>query len=100
MQEKQWKRPSFRFLFRRDPASSAYKSIVAEHPQKITTPLDGAQPYVKDMPQGCPFSCSRCSWYREECKGEIPMVEAGYGSIRCIHCVCKTEIPPVGDITI
>ena len=27
----------------------------------------------------------RCSWYREECTGEIPMVEDGCGSVRCIR---------------
>ena len=60
------------------------KALWRALPQNGFTPLDGTQPYVKDMPQGCPFG-PRCSWYREECKGEIPMVEAGCGSVRCIR---------------
>lgn len=60
------------------------KALWRALPQNGFTPLDGTQPYVKDMPQGCPLG-PRCSWYREECKGEIPMVEAGCGSVRCIR---------------
>ena len=60
------------------------KALWRALPQNGFTPLDGTQPYVKDMPQGCPFG-PRCSWYREECKGEIPMVEDGCGSVRCIR---------------
>ena len=60
------------------------KALWRALPQNGFTPLDGTQPYVKDMPQGCPFG-PRCSWYREECTGEIPMVEDGCGSVRCIR---------------
>ena len=60
------------------------KALWRALPQNGFTPLDGTQPYVKDMPQGCPFG-PRCSWYREACQGEIPMVEAGCGSVRCIR---------------
>lgn len=46
--------------------------------------IDGVQPYVKDMPQGCPFGprCSRCS---ERCSGEIPYREVKGGFVRCIY---------------
>ena len=84
MQENSGRGPGFGFSFRRDLAPSLYESIVRALPQNGFTPLDGTQPYVKDMPQGCPFG-PRCSWYREECTGEIPMVEDGCGSVRCIR---------------
>ena len=45
--------------------------------------IPGSQPYVKDMPQGCPFAprCERCT---EKCKGEIPYKELRGGKVRCI----------------
>lgn len=46
--------------------------------------IEGVQPYVKDMPQGCPFGprCSRCS---ERCSGEIPYREVKGGFVRCVY---------------
>lgn len=46
--------------------------------------IEGVQPYVKDMPQGCPFGprCSRCS---EKCSGEIPYREVKGGFVRCVY---------------
>ena len=46
--------------------------------------IDGVQPYVKDMPSGCPFAprCSRCS---EKCHGEIPYREVNGGYVRCVY---------------
>ena len=46
--------------------------------------ITGTQPYVKDMPKGCPFAprCERC---REDCKGEIPYREIRGGKVRCLH---------------
>lgn len=52
-------------------------------PQNGFAPLPGVQPYVKDMPQGCPFG-PRCSLYSEECRGKIPMRRAGCGAVRCV----------------
>lgn len=60
------------------------KALWRALPQNGFVPLAGTQPYVKDMPEGCPFG-PRCSWYQEGCRGEIPMVQAGCGSVRCVR---------------
>ena len=45
----------------------------------------GEQPYVKDLPEGCPFA-PRCESCTEECKkGEIPSREIRGGRVRCLH---------------
>ena len=47
--------------------------------------VSGEQPYVKELPGGCPFAprCGRCT---EECrKGEIPSREIRGGRVRCLH---------------
>ncbi len=47
--------------------------------------VSGEQPYVKELPGGCPFAprCGRCT---EECrKGEIPSQEIRGGRVRCLH---------------
>lgn len=46
--------------------------------------IDGVQPYVKDMPQGCPFA-PRCTKYTEKCRGEIPYREVNGGYVRCVY---------------
>lgn len=46
--------------------------------------IDGVQPYVKDMPEGCPFG-PRCEKYREACRGEIPYRELRGGKVRCLY---------------
>ena len=46
--------------------------------------IDGNQPYVKDLPSGCPFA-PRCGLCTEECKGEIPYQEVRGGHVRCLH---------------
>lgn len=52
-------------------------------PQNGFQPFPGVQPYVKDMPKGCPFG-PRCQEYSEECQGEIPMQRVGCGTVRCV----------------
>lgn len=42
----------------------------------------GIQPYVKDMPQGCPYG-PRCPWYEEACGGEIEYRSLRGGQVRC-----------------
>lgn len=44
--------------------------------------IEGSQPYVKDMPEGCPFA-PRCSQCGEECKKEIPYQSLRGGKVRC-----------------
>lgn len=58
------------------------KALWRALPQNGFQPLPGVQPYVKDMPKGCPFG-PRCSSYSEKCQGEIPMQRVGCGSVRC-----------------
>ena len=45
--------------------------------------LPGTQPYVKDLPAGCPFA-PRCADRREACDGEIPVTCVRGGRVRCI----------------
>ena len=45
--------------------------------------IGGTQPYVKDLPEGCPFG-PRCDHFCEKCKGEIPYREIRGGRVRCI----------------
>ena len=46
--------------------------------------IKGTQPYVKDLPEGCPFGprCEQCS---NRCRGEIPYREVRGGRVRCVH---------------
>lgn len=43
----------------------------------------GQQPYVKDMPKGCPFG-PRCEFFTETCTGPIPVRHIRGGTVRCI----------------
>lgn len=45
--------------------------------------IKGTQPYVKDLPEGCPFA-PRCEQCAEACKGEIPYRDVRGGRVRCI----------------
>ena len=54
-------------------------------PQNGFSYIEGVQPYVKDMPTGCPFS-PRCGFATEECrKGAIPYRETRGGYVRCLY---------------
>lgn len=59
------------------------KALWRAMPQNGFQPLPGTQPYVKDMPAGCPFG-PRCENYSKECAGEIPMQRVGCGTVRCV----------------
>lgn len=59
------------------------KALWRALPQNGFHPLPGVQPYVKDMPKGCPFG-PRCDFYTEECQGEIHMQRVGCGTVRCV----------------
>lgn len=61
------------------------KALWRALPQNGFQPLPGVQPYVKAMPQGCPFG-PRCEWYGEDCAQEIPMRRVGCGTVRCVLC--------------
>lgn len=61
------------------------KALWRALPQNGFTPLPGTQPYVKEMPKGCPFG-PRCAQYSAQCQGEIPMQRVGCGTVRCVKC--------------
>lgn len=46
--------------------------------------IEGVQPYVKDLPEGCPFG-PRCDLCSDECRGEIPVREVRGGLVRCVR---------------
>ncbi|MDO4444950.1 MAG: ABC transporter ATP-binding protein [Bacillota bacterium] len=59
------------------------KALWRALPQNGFQFIEGSQPYVKDMPEGCPFAprCERCT---EACKGEIPYRSVRGGKVRCV----------------
>lgn len=59
------------------------KALWRALPQNGFQFIGGTQPYVKDMPKGCPFG-PRCDKYCEKCKGEIPYRELRGGKVRCL----------------
>lgn len=61
------------------------KALWRAMPQNGFQSLPGIQPYVKDMPKGCPFG-PRCDRYSEACQGEIPVRRIGCGTVRCVKC--------------
>lgn len=61
------------------------KALWRALPQNGFQPFPGVQPYVKELPEGCPFG-PRCGEYSEECRGEIPMQRVGCGTVRCVKC--------------
>ena len=60
------------------------KALWRALPQNGFQFIKGTQPYVKDLPEGCPFG-PRCEWYTEACKGEIPCRESRGGRVRCVR---------------
>ncbi|WP_148410866.1 ABC transporter ATP-binding protein [Murimonas intestini] len=64
----------------RHPYSRALHRAI---PQNGFGYIEGTQPYVKDMPEGCPFG-PRCEGFCEECQKDIPWVKSGNGYVRCI----------------
>ena len=59
------------------------KALWRALPQNGFQYIGRTQPYVKDMPKGCPFG-PRCDKYCEKCKGEIPYRELRGGKVRCL----------------
>lgn len=62
------------------------KALWRALPQNGFQFISGTQPYVKELPEGCPFAprCGQCS---EVCKCDIPYREVRGGRVRCIHAV-------------
>lgn len=46
--------------------------------------IEGVQPYVKEMPEGCPFS-PRCGMCTQECRSDIPYRSLRGGRVRCLY---------------
>lgn len=65
-------------------------------PQNGFLALSGAQPYVKEMPKGCPFA-PRCEMADEQCSGDIPMKVVRGGTVRCIKAIADMEGHHHGD---
>ena len=62
------------------------KALWQAMPQNGFGFIPGTQPYVKEMPEGCPFA-PRCTQCTEQCRGEIPFRELRGGRVRCLHAV-------------
>ena len=60
------------------------KALWRALPQNGFQFISGTQPYVKDMPEGCPFG-PRCGQCTQSCKGEIPYREVRGGKVRCLY---------------
>lgn len=60
------------------------KALWRALPQNGFRFIKGTQPYVKDMPKGCPFA-PRCQQCAEECGGEIQYREVRGGRVRCLY---------------
>lgn len=61
------------------------KALWRAMPRNGFHPIDGVQPYVKDLPKGCVFG-PRCPDFSQECEGEIPERVSRCGTVRCIKC--------------
>ena len=62
------------------------KALWRALPQNGFQFIGGTQPYVKELPEGCPFG-PRCEKCTAECKNAIPYREVRDGRVRCIHAV-------------
>lgn len=58
------------------------KALYNALPQNGFIPIDGVQPYGKDLPSGCLFA-PRCSSFNENCREKIPMRQLRGGIVRC-----------------
>lgn len=65
----------------RHPYSKALWRALPQHGFQF---IEGVQPYVKEMPEGCPFS-PRCHMCTDECGGEIPYRRLRGGRVRCLY---------------
>ena len=60
------------------------KALWRALPQNGFQFIEGTQPYVKELPSGCPFG-PRCAMCTEACKGTIPYRNLRQGKVRCIQ---------------
>ena len=71
----------------RHPYTKALWRAMPEHGFQY---IPGSQPYVKNLPKGCPFG-PRCSQCTDECRGEVPYRRFQGGMVRCLH-AAETEV--------
>ena len=69
------------------------RALFRAMPEHGFAPEPGIQPYVRDLPEGCPYG-PRCPKYREECSKDIPYVPYQGGLVRCICPGDEKEILP------
>lgn len=67
------------------------KALWRALPQNGFQFIGGSQPYVKEMPEGCPFA-PRCGMCTPECRGEIPYQTIRGGRVKCIHAGQPTAV--------
>lgn len=60
------------------------KALWRAMPANGFSPIEGSQPYAKDLPEGCVFQ-ERCPWFGEECRKEIPLRQVRGGLVRCVR---------------
>lgn len=60
------------------------KALWRALPQNGFQFITGTQPYVKELPDGCPFA-PRCEHCTKACKGEILYRAVQGGRVRCVH---------------
>lgn len=59
------------------------KALWRAMPQNGFQSIPGTQPYVKAMPEGCPFG-PRCEHCTEACRKEVPWKQVRDGRVRCV----------------
>lgn len=60
------------------------KALYQAMPKHGFDSVEGSQPYVKELPKGCPFA-PRCEWKQEACQGEIPYRKLRDGLVKCLY---------------
>lgn len=60
------------------------KALWRAMPSHGFVPTAGVQPYVQELPKGCPFA-PRCEAYTERCSAEVPLRQVRGGWVRCIR---------------
>lgn len=65
----------------RHPYTKALWRAMPEHGFQS---IPGSQPYVKNLPEGCPFF-PRCPWRSDACRMTVPYREVRGGRVRCLY---------------
>ena len=69
------------------------RALFRAMPEHGFAPEPGIQPYVRDLPEGCPYG-PRCPKYKTECSKEVSYVPYQGGLVRCICPGDENEILP------